>query len=154
MILDMPIRIKESESTPTRDESHPSEPGSMRRDDDIEHRLPPPYLLLDVVMTFTDGNPRLTAGEVDIVAEGDKIEEAFRHLIEATREQLASSEGVRAELLRYPPVTWFRFVPPGMRPKTLTERFNEAYDEDARREDEEFFRTTGAYYRLRFNAED
>lgn len=38
--------------------------------------------------------------------------------------------------------------------KTLTERFNEAYDDDARREDEEFFRTTRAYYRRRFNAED
>jgi hypothetical protein len=39
-------------------------------------------------------------------------------------------------------------------PKTLTERFNEAYDDDAQREDEEFFRTTRAYYRRRFNAED
>ena len=39
-------------------------------------------------------------------------------------------------------------------PKTLTERFNEAYDDDARREDEEFFRTTKAYYRRRFSAED
>ena len=42
----------------------------------------------------------------------------------------------------------------GERPKTLTERFNEAYDEDARREDEEFFKTTEAYYRRRFNTED
>jgi hypothetical protein len=42
----------------------------------------------------------------------------------------------------------------GQRPKSLTERFNEAYDEEARREDEEFFRTTKAYYRRRFNAED
>ena len=40
------------------------------------------------------------------------------------------------------------------RPKTLTEQFNEAYDEDARREDEEFVRTTKAYYRRRFNAND
>jgi hypothetical protein len=39
-------------------------------------------------------------------------------------------------------------------PKTLTERFNKAYDEDARREDEAFFRTTEEYYRRRFNAED
>ena len=40
------------------------------------------------------------------------------------------------------------------RHKSLTERFNEAYDEDARREDEEFFKTTKAYYRRRFNAKD
>jgi len=42
----------------------------------------------------------------------------------------------------------------GKRPKSLTERFNEAYDEAARREDEEFFRTTKTYYRRRFNAEE
>jgi hypothetical protein len=38
--------------------------------------------------------------------------------------------------------------------KTLTERLNEAYDEDAEREDEEFFRSTSAYYHRRRNAED
>ena len=38
--------------------------------------------------------------------------------------------------------------------KTLTQRFNEAYDEEARREDEEFFKTTEEYYRRQFNAED
>jgi hypothetical protein len=42
----------------------------------------------------------------------------------------------------------------GQHSKTLTERFNEAYREEARQEDEEFFRTTKAYYRRRFNAED
>jgi hypothetical protein len=56
--------------------------------------------------------PRLTAGEIGVVAEGGRVEEAFRRLIEATREQLASSDNARAELLRYPPTTWFRFVPP------------------------------------------
>lgn len=38
--------------------------------------------------------------------------------------------------------------------KTLTERLNEAYDEEAEREDEEFFRNTKTYYRRRFSAED
>ena len=40
------------------------------------------------------------------------------------------------------------------RHRGLTERFNEAYDEDARREDEQFFRATGRYYRRRSSAED
>jgi hypothetical protein len=39
-------------------------------------------------------------------------------------------------------------------PKTLTEKFNEAYDEEARQEDEEFFRATKTYYRRRFNTKD
>lgn len=38
--------------------------------------------------------------------------------------------------------------------KTLTERFNEAYDEEAKQEDEEFFRSTKAYYRRQPNTED
>lgn len=43
----------------------------------------------------------------------------------------------------------------GRHSKTLTERFNEAYDEDAKKEDEEFFKTSKAYYRRRrFNTED
>lgn len=42
----------------------------------------------------------------------------------------------------------------GEQPKSITERLNEAYDEDAEREDEEFFRNTQAYYRRRRNAED
>ncbi len=40
------------------------------------------------------------------------------------------------------------------RSSELTKRFNEAYDEDAQREDEEFFRNTRKYYRRRFSAED
>lgn len=45
-------------------------------------------------------------------------------------------------------------VAPETKAKTLAERFNEAYDEDARREDEEFFRATRAYYRRRSNNEN
>ena len=41
----------------------------------------------------------------------------------------------------------------GERPKTITERLNEAYDEEAEREDVEFFRSTKEYYR-RLSAED
>jgi hypothetical protein len=154
MDLEIPIRSREPKSTLTRDESQSYELGSRHRDADIEHRSPPAHLLLDVVMTFSGTMPRLTVLDAGIVAEGSTIEEAFRHLIEATRERLASSDDRRAALLNYSPVMWFRFVPPGERRKTLTERFNEAYDEDARREDDEFFRTTEAYYRYRFNTED
>jgi hypothetical protein len=154
MALEIPIKSREPKSTLTRDESQPYAIGNKRRDDDIEHRSPPEHLLLDVVMTFSGTMPRLTVLDAGIVAEGSTIEEAFRHLTEATRERLESSDDRRAALLKYPDVTWFRFVPPGERRKTLTERFNEAYDEDARREDEEFFRTTKRYYRRRFNAED
>ena len=127
------LKIKESGSTLTRNESCPSEPGSTHPGGHIEHHFPPPeerpggdkapdipvpeipprHLLLKVVMTFSGNMPRLTAKEIGVVAEGDSIEEAFRHLIEATREQLASAEGARAELLGYAPHTWFRFVPPG-----------------------------------------
>ena len=99
MDLKMPIKIKERESTPTSDEAHPS-------------RYPPEHLLLNVVMTFSYDMPRLTEGEIGVVAEGNRVEVAFRRLIEAAREQLASSEDERAELLRYPPTTWFRFVAP------------------------------------------
>src|SRR5215211_870498 len=82
MQLEMPIRIKEPESTLTSNEP--------RRDDDIERRFPPEHLLLAVVMTFSGDMPRLTAKEIGVAAEGDGIGEAFRRLIEATREQLAS----------------------------------------------------------------
>lgn len=112
MDLKMPIKIKEPESTPTSNESHRSEPGSARLDNDLERRFPPEHLLLNVVMTFEDDMPRLTVVEAGIVAGGGRVQEAFRHLIEETREQLVSSEDARAELLRYPPPTWFRFVAP------------------------------------------
>jgi hypothetical protein len=48
----------------------------------------------------------------------------------------------------------FREVTPRGDGRTLTERLNEAYDEDAEREDEEFFRSTRAYYERRRNAAD
>jgi hypothetical protein len=38
-------------------------------------------------------------------------------------------------------------------PKTLTERFNESYDDDARREDEEFVKNLKRYHRRRFSDE-
>ena len=37
--------------------------------------------------------------------------------------------------------------------KTLTERFNEAYDEEARQEDEEFVKHLKRYHRRRFSDE-
>lgn len=37
--------------------------------------------------------------------------------------------------------------------RTLTERFNEAYDEEARRDDEEFVKNLKRYHRRRFSDE-
>ena len=50
-------------------------------------------------------------------------------------------------------ITWVKVKGVTIR-KTLTQRFNEAYDEEAKREDEEFFRNTKAYYSRRFSAEN
>ncbi len=113
MELKMPdtITIREPESTHTGNESRPSGPGGTRGHD-VERRYPPEHLLLPVVMTFEGVMPRLTVVEAGIVVEGDKVGEAFRRLIEESREHLASSENPRAELLRYRPATWFRFVAP------------------------------------------
>jgi len=63
-------------------------------------------------MTFSGNAPILTAGEIGVIAEGGRIEDALRHLIEATREKLASSEGERRAMLDKPPYAWFRFVLP------------------------------------------
>ena len=41
----------------------------------------------------------------------------------------------------------------GEHPKSLTERFNEAYDEDAAREDDEFVKNVKKYHRKRFSDE-
>lgn len=118
------------ESTHTPYAPDPSEPRSTLGD--AEHRFPfhdgvlgagqtldlpapehpPEHLLLGVVMGFTGATVRLDAVEIGAVAEGKSVWEAFRRLIEETRVHLASSESGRAELLRYPPTTWFRFVPP------------------------------------------
>lgn len=111
MKLEMPVHIKEPEFTRTGNESRHSEPGGTHRDD-VNRGSPPEHLLLPVVMTFEGVMPRLTVVEAGIVVEGDKVGEAFRRLIEESREHLASSENPRAELLRYRPATWFRFVAP------------------------------------------
>lgn len=111
MDLKMPVKIEKPESTPTGKEPRTSEPGGASRGDP-EHSFPPEHLRLKVVMTFEDGSPRLSATEAGVAAGGDRIQEAFRRLVEGTRERLASSEGAGAELLNYPPATWFRFVPP------------------------------------------
>jgi hypothetical protein len=47
----------------------------------------------------------------------------------------------------------FREVEPQHGGKTLTERFNEAYDEEAKREDEEFVKNLKRYHRRRFSDE-
>ncbi len=112
MELKMPVKIKEPESTPTSNESRPSQPDGARREEMFGRRFPPEHLLFNVVMTFEDKAPRLSVVETGIVTEDKRIQDAFRRLIEETKERLTSSEGVRAELLRYPPWTWFKFVAP------------------------------------------
>jgi hypothetical protein len=112
MDLESLVTIKEPESTRT-DEAHVLESGSTHRDEDTVRRSPPEHLRLDVLMTFSGNMTSLTASEIGVIAEGDRIETAFRRLIESTRERLASSEGARDALLDYPPYTWFRFRPPG-----------------------------------------
>ena len=82
MDLETLIKIKEhgSSSTLNRDESRPSELESTHLSGDMEHHflppttfrmgeapdipvpeIPPRHLLLNVVMTFSDDTPRLTA---------------------------------------------------------------------------------------------
>jgi hypothetical protein len=47
----------------------------------------------------------------------------------------------------------FREVKPQHGGKSLTERFNEAYDEEAKRDDEEFVKNLKRYHRRRFSDE-
>jgi hypothetical protein len=139
MDLKMPVTIKEPESTHT-DESHTPEPGNIHRDENTARRFPPDHLRLDVSMTFSDDKPSLTAREIGVTAEGDRIEEALRHLIEATRERFASPGRPRNALLEYPPYTWFRIVSPDQ-----TEYANNATLTD------EFIRTLNELYEFKGN---
>ncbi len=108
MELKMPVK---PEFTLPSNEPRVPESGGARRDEP-ERPFPPDHLRLKVVMSFEGSVPRLNATQVGIVAGGDRVEEAFGRLIEKTREWLVSSEGARAELLRYQPSTWFKFVSP------------------------------------------
>jgi len=73
---------------------------------------PPEHLLLDVVMAFVEDEVYLNVPDAGISAKGGSVQEAFRHLVAAARNHVASAEGEEANLLRYEPHTWFRFVPP------------------------------------------
>jgi hypothetical protein len=119
------------ESTPTRYVPESSEPKSTLGDiegyfpvrsefrgegevlDISAPEYPPDRLLLNVVMTFTDTQVRLDVLNTDVSAEGKTVWEAFRQLIAATMEYVATVEGEKANLSLYEPHTWFRFVPPG-----------------------------------------
>ena len=118
--------------TPTGTIPPPSEPETTQHNGDAERVFSPhdwhldegralnirvpqsplEHLRLSVAMTFGDGTVSLRAIDVGVVAEGNTAQDAFGRLIAVTRERLATSEDARAELLRYPPTTWFRFVPP------------------------------------------
>lgn len=79
-----------------------------------QNQDPPEHLLLHLVMTFENGATHMRAIEANISAEGETVQETFRALIEGVRGWLVSSQEQEvAQLLAYPPVAWFRFVPPG-----------------------------------------
>lgn len=119
------------ESTLTRHVSRPSEPEGTQ-DGGVERHFPPreeflsggqtldiplpdsppEHLLLDVVMTFAEGAVRLDAPGVGVSVEGDRIQEAFRRLVAAVEDYVASANGEEANLAHYASHTWFRFVPP------------------------------------------
>lgn len=174
--MNSPMKL---ELTPTRVERESSTPRSTHPGEEVNRIWPPPEhvagpgwtldipvsqdppeeALLDVVMTFGGGNVRMEAVDIAVSAEGREAPDVYGRLIDAVRSHLEALGHERAELLRYTPDAWFKFVPPdqasiGERGKTLTERLNEAYDGAAEREDEEFFRNTRAYYQRRRNAED
>lgn len=125
-------KIKESESTLTPYESGSSEPKSTHRDEGRERYLPPPgkfpgedktpdipvpkyppkNLPLRVVMTFTDALVRLDVADAGLRAEGKTVGEAFGHLVAVVSDYIASVGGERADLLHFPPETWFKLVSP------------------------------------------
>ena len=126
----MDLQMK-TESTLTRHVSRPSEPeatqdgGAERRFPPREEFLsggqtldiplpdsPPEHLLLDVVMTFAEGAVRLDAPGVGVSVEGNRIQEAFRSLVAAVEDYVASANGEQANLAHYASHTWFRFVTP------------------------------------------
>jgi hypothetical protein len=111
MDLDMLLKINEPKSTNTHESYPPRPEGTDGNENGVRHSQPE-RLRLDVDMTFSGGTPTLTAREIGVTVEGESIGVAFRHLVEETRERLASSEDARRTLLDYPPETWFRFVAP------------------------------------------
>src|SRR5215203_3895299 len=111
MELNMPVKIKEPKSTNTR-ESHPPKPEGTDGNENAVRHSQPERPRLDVDMTFSGGMATLTAREIGVAVEGESIREAFRNLVEETRERLASPQDARHILLDYPPDTWFRFVAP------------------------------------------
>jgi hypothetical protein len=146
----MSLQIK-PESTPTRVTHDPSTPQSTHPGEEANRvwphpeRIvglgwtmevsvppsPPEDAVLDVVITFGNDVVRMEAVDIGVSTEGSEAPNVYARLIDAVSEYLEASKDERAELLNYSPDTWFRFVPPNQaRPKTLTERFNEAYDED------------------------
>lgn len=152
----MDLRIKKPESTPTRDATRPSEPEGTK-DGDLDRLFQPPEesfgggppfdislppgppkeALLNVVMTFVGGDVvRMEAVDIGVTVEGREAPTVYGRLIDAVSAYLEASGDERAQPLRHTPDHWFRFVPPdqattGERRKTLTERLEDAYRNDA-----------------------
>jgi len=172
--------LTKPELTPTRIERNDSTPQSTRPGEEADRvwpnpesatepgwsldlpvaQSPPEDALIKIVMTFGHGVVRMEAADIGVTVEGDKAPSTYGRLIDAVRMRLEAS-GERPELLRYAPDApdaWFKFVPPDQarsseHPKRLSERFNEAYDEEAKREDEEFVKNVKRYHRKRFSDE-
>jgi len=151
----MNIQMK-PESTPTRFVRESSTPQSTRPGEEVNRIWPPPErvagsgwtlddpvsqsppeeALLNVVMTFGGDAVRMEAVDIAVSVEGREAPNVYGDLIDAVSAHLEASGGERAELLDYAPDTWFRFVPPdqantGERRKTLAERLDDAYRDDA-----------------------
>lgn len=126
-----------NESTPTGYVPRPSEPkdtlydgervlsprgtlaGAVWAMDVTVPESPPDHLLIDVSMTFEGAGVRLDAPGAGVSVEGDDVQEAFRRLVAAVEDHVASASGEVAALSSYASHTWFRFVDPG---KTRGER--------------------------------
>lgn len=151
----MSLQIK-PESTPTRITHDPSTPQSTHPGEEAKRvwphpeRIaglgwtmevsvspsPPEDAILDVVITFGNDVVRIEAVDIGVSTEGTEAPNVYARLIDAVREHLEASKDERAELLNYTPDTWFRFVSPGQanageRPKTLAERLDDAYSDNA-----------------------
>ena len=106
-------------------------------------RSPAEKALLDVVMTFGGDSVQMEAVDIGVSAEGRTAPEVYGRLVEAVGSYLRASGDERAELLRYEPDAWFKFVPP----KTVVERLNEAYaDDELEPQEREFLDLTREHF--------
>lgn len=88
----------------------------------VPQHIPPEQVLLDVELAFERGVVHMRVIDLNISVEAETLQEAFRSLVENVAEWLETFKGDMdfaaesepqlsyAELLGYPPMTWFRFI--------------------------------------------